>query len=191
MTLARPGQILLSAIAEPLARRAARELGERSEHLHVEIARPLALQGRARRPGNLRSRRTRLSPRCARRSRTAARPGATFPLWRRPTALAAELLLVVGIGTGAWFLTRPTPAIAFNERDWVVVGDLRNLTGQTGAGRIAGAGLPHQPGAVALRQRAERPEGARHAGADAARAGDAARPRDRERKSRCAMARAR
>jgi putative peptide modification system cyclase len=39
-------------------------------------------------------------------------------------------MLVVGIGTGAWFLTRPTPAIAFNERDWVVVGDLRNLTGQ-------------------------------------------------------------
>ena len=36
----------------------------------------------------------------------------------------------MGIGTGAWFLTRPTPAIAFNERDWVVVGDLRNLTGQ-------------------------------------------------------------
>src|SRR6478736_823219 len=33
MTLARPGQLLLSAVAEPLARRAARELGERGEHL--------------------------------------------------------------------------------------------------------------------------------------------------------------
>src|SRR5690606_16359090 len=33
MTLARPGQILLSATAEPLAHRAARELGERGEHL--------------------------------------------------------------------------------------------------------------------------------------------------------------
>ena len=33
MTLARPGQILLSATAEPLARRASRELGERAETL--------------------------------------------------------------------------------------------------------------------------------------------------------------
>jgi diguanylate cyclase (GGDEF)-like protein len=33
MTLARPGQILLSAVAEPLAHRAARELGERGEQL--------------------------------------------------------------------------------------------------------------------------------------------------------------
>src|SRR5690606_17119649 len=27
------------------------------------------------------------------------------------------------------FMTRPQPAIAFGERDWVVVADLRNLTG--------------------------------------------------------------
>ncbi len=33
MTLARPGQILLSATAEPMAHRAARELGERGEQL--------------------------------------------------------------------------------------------------------------------------------------------------------------
>ena len=33
MAMARPGQILLSAVAEPLAHRAARELGERGQHL--------------------------------------------------------------------------------------------------------------------------------------------------------------
>src|SRR5690606_38017005 len=33
VSMARPGQILLSAVAEPLARRAARELGERGLHL--------------------------------------------------------------------------------------------------------------------------------------------------------------
>jgi putative peptide modification system cyclase len=53
------------------------------------------------------------------------------PVLRHPAALAAELLLVAGLVGGAWFLTRPQPAIAFNERDWVVVGDLRNLTGDT------------------------------------------------------------
>jgi len=52
-----------------------------------------------------------------------------LPLWRRPAALAAEALLLAVIVTGGWFLARPQPAIAFNERDWVVVGDLRNLTG--------------------------------------------------------------
>ncbi len=43
----------------------------------------------------------------------------------------ANWLLVVAFGIGGWFVTRPQPAIAFAERDWVVVGDLRNLTGQS------------------------------------------------------------
>ncbi|WP_454832886.1 putative peptide modification system cyclase [Pseudoxanthomonas wuyuanensis] len=129
MTLARPGQILLSAVAEPLARRAARELGERGQNLlwksygrwrfkgvpetqevyevgEVGIA-PL------RAPGN--------NPKAWR----------DIPLWRRPAALAAEVVLLAGLGIGAWFVTKPQPAIAFAERDWVVVGDLRNLTGQS------------------------------------------------------------
>ncbi len=53
------------------------------------------------------------------------------PVWRHPLALAAEAAAVVGLIVGGWFMTRPEPAIAFAERDWVVVGDLRNLTGQT------------------------------------------------------------
>ncbi|WP_238394719.1 putative peptide modification system cyclase [Pseudoxanthomonas wuyuanensis] len=129
MMLARPGQILLSAVAEPLARRAARELGERGQNLlwksygrwrfkgvpetqevyevgEVGIA-PL------RAPGN--------NPKAWR----------DIPLWRRPAALAAEVMLLAGLGIGAWFVTKPQPAIAFAERDWVVVGDLRNLTGQS------------------------------------------------------------
>ncbi|HEY5972611.1 MAG TPA: putative peptide modification system cyclase [Pseudoxanthomonas sp.] len=129
MTLARPGQILLSAMAEPLARRAARELGERGENLlwkpygrwrfkGVPEAQEVYEVGEVgiaplRAPGN------------------NAKAWRDIPLWRRPAALAVELLLVAGLGIGAWFLTRPQPAIAFAERDWVVVGDLRNLTGQT------------------------------------------------------------
>ncbi|MEG1680943.1 MAG: putative peptide modification system cyclase, partial [Stenotrophomonas sp.] len=41
----------------------------------------------------------------------------------------AELLLVVAVGAVAWVLIRPEPAIAFAERDWVVVGDFSNQTG--------------------------------------------------------------
>ena len=128
MTLARPGQILLSATAEPMAHRSARELGERSEHLIWKSHGRWRLKGvpdvqeifEVGEPG--------YAPLRAPKE-NHAKAWRDIPLWRRPAALAAEVLLLVGIGTGAWFVTRPTPAIAFGERDWVVVGDLRNLTG--------------------------------------------------------------
>jgi putative peptide modification system cyclase len=127
MTLARPGQLLLSAVAEPLARRAARELGERGEHLlwkswgrwrfkGVPEAQEIYEVGE---PG--------LAP--LRAPKPTAKAWRDIPLWRRPAALAAEVLVLAGLATGAWFATRPQPAIAFGERDWVVVADLRNLTG--------------------------------------------------------------
>jgi putative peptide modification system cyclase len=130
MTLARPGQILLSATAEPLAHRAARELGERGEQLLWKDWGRWRFKGvpqvqqvyEVGEPG--------IAPlRAPQQNR--AKAWRDIPVWRRPAALAAELLLVAGIAGGAWFLTRPQPAIAFNERDWVVVGDLRNLTGDT------------------------------------------------------------
>src|SRR5687768_4143107 len=129
MTLARPGQILLSATAEPLAHRAARELGERGEQLvwkhwgrwrfkGVPQAQEIYEVGE---PG--------IAPLHA-PQQNRAKAWRDIPLWRRPAALAAELLLVAGMVGGGWFMTRPQPAIAFGERDWVVVGDLRNLTGE-------------------------------------------------------------
>lgn len=129
MTLARPGQILLSATAEPLARRAARELGERSDHLIWKSHGRWRLKGvpdtqeiyEVGEPGYAPLR----APK-----QNHAKAWRDIPLWRRPAALAAEIFLLVGMGTGVWFITRPQPAIAFAERDWVVVGDLRNLTGQ-------------------------------------------------------------
>jgi putative peptide modification system cyclase len=129
MALARPGQILLSATAEPLARRASRELGERADTLIWKSHGRWRFKGmpdgqeifEVGEPGH--------APLRAPKQNTG-KAWRDIPLWRRPAALAAELLLVVGMGTGLWFITKPTPAIAFNERDWVVVGDLRNLTGQ-------------------------------------------------------------
>ena len=128
MTLARPGQILLSAVAEPMSHRAAGELGERGQHLvwksygrwrfkGVPNAQEIFEVGE---PGLA----------ALRMPKHSAKAWRDIPLWRRPVALAAEVLLMVGIGISGWFLTRSPPAIAFNERDWVVVGDLRNLTGQ-------------------------------------------------------------
>ena len=128
MTLARPGQILLSSVAEPLTHRASRELGERGRNLlwksygrwrfkGVPQAQEIFEVGEVgiaplRSPGN--------TPKAWR----------DIPLWRRPAALAAEVVILAGLGIGGWFLGKPQPAIAFAERDWVVVGDLRNLTGE-------------------------------------------------------------
>jgi putative peptide modification system cyclase len=128
MTLARPGQILLSATAEPLARRASRELGDRAQNLIWKSHGRWRFKGvpdgqeifEVGEPG--------FAPLRAPRG-NGGKAWRDIPVWRRPPALAAELFLVAGLVTGAYFLTRPTPAIAFNERDWVVVGDLRNLTG--------------------------------------------------------------
>ncbi len=127
MTLARPGQILLSATAEPLAHRAARELGERGELLVWKS------YGRWRFKGVPEAQEVHEvgEPGLAPLRMPAHTPKAwrDLPLWRRPVALAAEALLVAGMAIGAWFLAQPKPAIAFAERDWVVMGDLRNLTG--------------------------------------------------------------
>lgn len=128
MSLARPGQILLSATAEPMSHRAAGELGERGQHLiwksygrwrfkGVPNAQEIFEVGE---PGLA----------ALRMPKHTAKAWRDIPLWRRPVALAAEVTLLAVLGVGGWFLTRSPPAIAFNERDWVVVGDLRNLTGQ-------------------------------------------------------------
>lgn len=127
MALARPGQILLSATAEPLAHRAARELGERGELLVWKSYGRWRFKGlpeaqeihEVGEPGLAPLRMPAHSPKAWR----------DLPLWRRPVALAAEALMAAGLAFGVWFLAHPQPAIAFAERDWVVVGDLRNLTG--------------------------------------------------------------
>ncbi|MDQ3617473.1 MAG: putative peptide modification system cyclase [Pseudomonadota bacterium] len=126
MSMARPGQILLSAVAEPLAHRAARELGERGQNMIWKSLGRWRFKGvpepqeifEVGEPGVAPLRAPPNSPKAWR----------DIPLWRRPAALAAQLGVLALIGFAFWFTTRPAPAIAFNERDWVVVADLRNLT---------------------------------------------------------------
>ena len=129
MTLARPGQILLSAMAEPLARRAARELGERGEHLLWKSYGRWRFKGIPEPHEIFEVGEVGIAP--LRAPSNMPKAWRDIPLWRRPAALAAEVVLLVGLGVGVWFVTKPQPAIAFSERDWVVVGDVRNLTGES------------------------------------------------------------
>ncbi|CTP89194.1 hypothetical protein XTPLMG730_2400 [Xanthomonas translucens pv. phlei] len=167
MTLARPGQIVLSAVAESLTHRAARELGERGERLlwkshgrwrfkGVPTAQEIYEVGEI---GNTPLRAPKPTPKAWR----------DIPLWRRPASAA---------GGGrpdrrdrGWRLVRHSPATGhclrrarlgggggFAESDW-----------RRCAGRLATTGLPDQPGTVALRQCPQRFESTRYAGADAPR----------------------
>lgn len=127
MGLARPGQILLSATAEPLAHRAARELGERGELLVWKSYGRWRFKGLPEAQDIYEVGEPGLAP--LRMPSHTPKAWRDLPLWRRPVALAAETMLLAALAVGGWFITRPQPAIAFGERDWVVVGDLRNLTG--------------------------------------------------------------
>lgn len=127
MALARPGQILLSSTAEPLAHRAARELGERGELLVWKSYGRWRFKGLPEGQEVFEVGEPGLAP--LRMPAHTPKAWRDLPLWRRPVALAAQALLLAGLGTGAWFISQPQPAIAFAERDWVVVGDVRNLTG--------------------------------------------------------------
>ncbi len=129
MAMARPGQILLSAVAEPLAHRAARELGERGQHLAWKSWGRWRFKGVPEAQQVFEVGEPGIAP--LRAPSNTPKAWRDIPLWRRPAALAAEVLLLAGGALGLWFITRPEPAIAFNQRDWVVVGDLRNLTGQS------------------------------------------------------------
>lgn len=128
MAMARPEQLLLSSVAESLARRSVRELGERGDRLLWRFHGRWRLKGIPAVQEIHEVGEAGIAP--LRAPRNGPKAWRDLPLWRRPVALATELLLLAGIAVGVWFMTRPQPAIAFAERDWVVVGDLRNLTGK-------------------------------------------------------------
>ena len=128
MALAFPGQILISSMAQSLAQRAQPELGERAERLRW------AAHGRYRFKGVPAPilvhevGEAGIAP--LRRPASSPKAWRELPVWRRPPVLAAELLLCACIGVfyGYVFFRSP-PAIGFQQRDWVVVGDLSNFTG--------------------------------------------------------------
>lgn len=127
MTLALPGQILLSAVAESLTQRATGDLGERGQQLLWKSHGRWRFKGVPTVQDVYEVGEIGFAP--LRMPRSNAKARRDIPLWRQPIALAAEAALVVALGVVAWLMLRPEPAIAFAERDWVVLADVRNLTG--------------------------------------------------------------
>src|SRR5205085_1518386 len=128
MALALPGQVLVSSMAQALAQRAQAELGERAERVKwvshgryrfKGVPAPILVHE----VGEVGASPLRQPP-------SGHKVWRELPLWRRPPVLAAEFLLVLGVvGFFGWTAFRSPPALAFQQRDWVVVGDLSNFTG--------------------------------------------------------------
>lgn len=128
MNLALPGQILVSGIAHTLAIRAHNELPtqppaqwrKHGRYLMKGLAEPTAVYevGHAD-----------IAP--LQRPAWSGKAWREVPWWRRPGMLAIEAAVAVAaIAVPIYLSVRSPPAIAFGQRDWVVVGDLNNLTGK-------------------------------------------------------------
>ncbi|NIJ70095.1 putative peptide modification system cyclase [Xanthomonas sp. 60] len=126
MQMARPGQILVSSTAESMLRRAAADLGPVGDNLKWRSFGRWRFKGVAQSMGVLGVQAATMP--AARRPRQTAKAMRDVPFWRRPMAVAAEAMVAIVLMVGLWFLLRPQPAIAFVERDWVVLADAQNLT---------------------------------------------------------------
>ena len=128
MQLALPGQILLSGVAYDIAHRAQGELGEKLAHVRWRTHGRYRFKGVPEPVPVFEVGEEGLAP--LRPPPWTSKAHRETPIWRRPIAVAMELLAAAAlVGVPLFYLTRPSPAIAFAKRDFVVVGDLKNLTG--------------------------------------------------------------
>lgn len=127
MGLAGPGQTLMSSLAYALAERSQAELGALSGSVRWKMHGAYRLKGIIDPVGVWEVGEAGLAPFRAPPSSDKARR--LLPWWRRGASVAvAAALVVAAFGLPFYLSTRTEPAIAFAPRDWVVVGDLRNLT---------------------------------------------------------------
>jgi putative peptide modification system cyclase len=127
--LARPQQILMSSAAAGIAHRAEGELGAKAAgRVHWKTHGRYRFKGLPEAIEVVEVGEDDIAPLHAPKSvRTARR---ILPWWRRPVTLVAEAaMLLIAVGVTAWFLLQSPPTLAFAARDWVVVGNLHNLTG--------------------------------------------------------------
>jgi putative peptide modification system cyclase len=129
MQLALPNQILLSGVAWSLAHRAQGHLGTQLRTVRWRTHGRYRFKGIPDPVPVFEVGEEGLAPlRAPPRSGKAHRE---VPFWRRPATLGIEILLLLAvIAVPARYMLRPEPAIAFANRDWVVVGDLKNLTSE-------------------------------------------------------------
>lgn len=127
--LARPQQILMSSAAASIAHRAEGELGpQAAQRVHWKDHGKYSFKGLPEALDVVEVGEDDVAPLHAPKSGRTAKK--ILPWWRRPMTLAAEAaVLAIAVGVTAWFVLQSPPTLAFAARDWVVVGNLHNLTG--------------------------------------------------------------
>jgi len=129
MQLALPGQILLSGVAYDIAHRAQGELGEQLARVRWRTHGRYRFKGVPDPVPVFEVGEEGLAP--LKPPPWSSKAHREMPFWRRPATMVIEAALLLAlVSIPFWYLVRPQPAIAFANRDWVVVGDLKNLTGE-------------------------------------------------------------
>jgi putative peptide modification system cyclase len=127
MQLALPRQILLSGVAYDIAHRAQGELGEKLAQVRWRTHGRYRFKGVPEPVPVFEVGEEGVAP--LKPPPWTSKAHRETPIWKRPIMIGLEVLALVAlIGVPLFYLTRPTPAIAFASRDFVVVGDLKNLT---------------------------------------------------------------
>jgi putative peptide modification system cyclase len=127
MQLALPGQILLSGVAYQLAHRSQDELGDRAATALWRTHGRYRFKGLPDPVAVFEVGEKDIAP--LKPPPWSGKAHREVPFWRRPATMAVELVLLAAlVALPLWYLVRPEPAIAFAQRDWVVVGSLKNLT---------------------------------------------------------------
>jgi putative peptide modification system cyclase len=130
MQLALPGQILLSGVAYQLAHRGQDELGEAATTALWRTHGRYRFKGLPDPVTVFEVGEKGVAPLKA--PPWSGKAYREVPFWRRPATIIVEAIVLLAlVALPAWYLVRPEPAIAFAQRDWVVVGNLKNLTDDT------------------------------------------------------------
>jgi putative peptide modification system cyclase len=128
MHLALPGQILLSGVAQALVTRSQAEMDGELDLVWKEHGR-YRLKGVPEPVPVFEVGERDIAPLAA--PGHNAKAYRDVPWWRRRTALIVEAAMLSAIvAAGAYFSLRSPEAIAFAKRDWIVVGDMINQTGE-------------------------------------------------------------
>ena len=129
MTLARPGQILLSGIAYSLSLRSQGELDSAQPGVVWKAHGNYRFKGVIDPVAVYEVGESKIAP--LRAPPWSSKAHREVPWYRRPAMVAVEIATVItAIAVPAYTFFRSPPAIAFAQRDWVVVGDFKNLTGE-------------------------------------------------------------
>ncbi|HNR92403.1 MAG TPA: putative peptide modification system cyclase, partial [Dokdonella sp.] len=130
MNLALPNQILLSNIAYVLAHRAQGELGIAQEKVRWRTHGRYRFRGVPDPVPVFEVGEDGVAPLKA--PPWSSKAHREVPFWRRPATVVVEGMVVLALlAIPLYSLLKPEPAVAFANRDWVVVGSLNNLTSES------------------------------------------------------------